>query len=189
MFVSGRPLGRWVRIAAAAVLLAASFAAGPVAAQDQGAAPAGGPKTVKVGPSNADNPQPWIVNCTTQTQAGDLTCAMTQTLIAQQSNQRILGATVFRPSEKGAAVLRLSLPHGILLQKGVNVWVDLAAPTNYPITIADQNGSYATVELTGPMIVALQGGAFLNVGVSAANGDNVQFQLSLKGFTNAFAKL
>ena len=76
-----------------------------------------------------------------------------------------------------------------LLQKGVDVWIDLATPINYPITIADQNGSYASIELTGPMIVSLQGGAFLNVAVTAANGDRVQFQLSLKGFTNAFAKL
>lgn len=156
-------------------------------AQDNTAKP-NEPKTVKIGPTG-DNPQPWIVNCTSQTAGGDLSCVMTQVLVAQQSNQRIVGATVFRPSENGAAVMRLNLPHGILLQKGVDVWVDLATPVNYPITIADQNGSYSSIELTGPMLVGLQGGAFLNVAVTAANGDRVQFQLSLKGFTNAFAKL
>jgi invasion protein IalB len=179
------------RLALAAAMTLA-FAAGglllpaSVLAQEQGQ---DAPKTVKIAPSDAANSQPWVVNCTTRTPAGELSCAMTQVLISQQSNQRIVGATVFRSSESGPADLRLNLPHGILLQKGVDVWVDLAAPVTYPITIADQNGSYATIELTGPMIVSLQGGAFLNVAVTAANGDRVQFQLSLKGFTNAFAKL
>jgi invasion protein IalB len=185
----GYRLGKASR--AAAMIAAVALLAGPAGvalAQDQ-PQPESGPKTVKVGPSNGENPQPWVVNCTTQTQGGELSCVMTQVLVAQQSNQRIIGATVYRATESGPADLRLNLPHGILLQKGVDVWVDLASPTNYPITIADQNGSYSTIELSGPMIVSLQGGAFLNVAVTAANGDRVQFQLSLKGFTNAFAKL
>jgi invasion protein IalB len=184
-----RGFGRLAHSAAFAGMLGLLLLPAIAAAQDQPAAPPEGPKTIKVGPTDGSNPQPWVVNCSTQAQTGNLTCVMTQVLVAQQSNQRIVGASVFRPTEKGAAVLRLNLPHGILLQKGADVWIDLAAPINYPITIADQNGSYASIELTGPMIVALQGGAFLNVEVTAANGDRVQFQLSLKGFTNAFAKL
>lgn len=160
----------------------------PAPAQQQPAQDAV-PKTIKIAPSDNSNPQPWVVNCTTQTAGGQLTCAMSQVLTVQQSNQKVIAATVFRPTESGAAILRLNLPHRILLQKGVDVWIDLAAPVNYPITIADQNGSYSDIELTGPMIVALQGGAFLYIQVTAANNDKVQFQLSLKGFTNAFAKL
>jgi invasion protein IalB len=85
--------------------------------------------------------------------------------------------------------MRLSLPHGILLQKGVDVWVDSGAPTNHPITIADQNGSYADVDLGADMLTRLQGGGALHLGVSAGSGERVEFSLSLKGFTAAFAKL
>ena len=81
--------------------------------------------------------------------------------------------------------MRVSLPHGILLQNGVDVWIDDAAPAKSPIVIADQNGSYADVELSANLLVALQGGSFLHFGVSAGNGERVEFTLSLKGFTAA----
>jgi invasion protein IalB len=191
----GRPAVTLMAAAAFALSLAA-VAAPPAFAQEQPAqaqAPAatppaaGGP--IQVGTTSNDNPQPWTVNCTSNAQTGDLVCTMSQVLIASQSNQRLVGASVYRPQPSAAAIMRLSLPHGILLQKGVDVWVDAGKPTNFPIIIADQNGSYADVELGANMLVSLQGGGVLHVGVSAGSGERVEFSLSLKGFTAAFAKL
>ncbi len=162
--------------------------------QAQEAAPAaqpapaqGGP--IQVGSTANDNPQPWTVNCTSQAQTGELVCTMSQVLIAQETQQRLVGASVFRPQPSAAAVMRISLPHGIQLQKGVDYWVDNNAPTNTPIVIADQNGSYADLELTANLLVTLQGGSFLHLGVTAGSSERVEFTLSLKGFTAAFAKL
>jgi invasion protein IalB len=86
-------------------------------------------------------------------------------------------------------VMRLSLPHGISLPDGVDVSINDDKPVNHVISVADQNGSYSQFELGANMIVGLQSGAILNIGVKAANGNPVQFQLSLKGFGAAFAKI
>ena len=118
-----------------------------------------------------------------------MACTMTQVLVARDSNQRLIAATIFRPSPDAAALMRINLPHGILLQEGVDISIDDGAPTRVPITIADQNGSYATLELTANLVLALQGGGIINFGVKAGNGEAVRLQLSLKGFTSAFAKL
>jgi invasion protein IalB len=189
-------------VAAAAIAMALAFPVGGVPALAQDAAPApgqaappatgqtpatGGP--IQVGTTDNTNPQPWTVNCSSQPQTGELACSMAQVLIAQESNQRLVGASVFRPEPSDAAVMRFSLPHGILLQKGVDVWVDDAKPTSVPIIIADQNGSYADLPLDATRLTALQGGTFLHLGVSAGSGERVEFTLSLKGFTAAFAKL
>jgi len=179
-----------------AAVLAVGLAALPlvsVSAQEQ-AAPAAPPPAAagaraQFGASNADTPHPWTVNCSSNPQTGDLICAMSQTLVATLTNQRLVGASVYRPEPSAAAVLRLSLPHGILLQKGVDVWIDEGTPTNYPIIIADANGSYADVELGADMLTRLQGGGVLHLGVTGGNGERLEFSLSLKGFTAAFAKL
>lgn len=165
-------------------LLLLALVMGPVSAQD--APVAAGP--LQIGPAN-DSPQPWAINCSNEAGRDTIVCTMTQALVARDSNQRIIAATIYRPSPDAAALLRINLPHGILLQQGVDVSIDAGAPTRVPITIADQNGSYATLELTADLLVALQGGGLVTFGVKAANGEAVGFQLSLKGFTSAFAKL
>ena len=169
-----------------AIVLAASTAALSSAARAQDAVTAG---PIQLGSTSNDNPQPWTVNCTSQAQTGELVCTMTQVLIAADTQQRLVGASVFRPQPSAAAVMRISLPHGILLQQGVDIWIDDAQPAKAPIVIADENGSYADVELGSDMLTRLQGGSFLRLGVSAGNGERVEFSLSLKGFTAAFAKL
>lgn len=156
-------------------------------AQEATPAPATGP--IKVGTNNNDNPQPWTVNCTSQGVNADLVCTMQQVLVQGDTGQRLVGASVFRPDASGAAVMRINLPHGIRLPDGVDVWVDTNPSTKYVITIADQNGSYADVPLDGNMLVSLQGGNVLQLGVTTGAGERIEFQLSLKGFTAAFAKL
>lgn len=169
-----------------AVTLNATLAQGFSDAQQTAAPAAGGP--IKVGSTANDKPQPWTVNCTSNATTGALVCTVSQLLIAQDS-QRLVGATIFRPAPAAGAVMRLSLPHGILLQKGIDLGIDDAAPVNHPIVIADQNGSYSDVPLDGGMLIKLQAGNFLHVGVTAGSGEKVEFQLSLKSFTAAFAKL
>lgn len=156
------------------------------AANAQESTPA--PQPIQVAPPG-DNPQPWTVNCTSQGVNADLVCTMTQVLVQSQTNQRLVGATVFRPDPSGGAVMRINLPHGIKLPEGVDVWIDGRAPTKYVIGIADQNGSYADVPLDGDLLVALQGGNQLHLGIITGAGERIDFALSLKGFTAAFAKL
>jgi invasion protein IalB len=177
---------------AGAVLLLPSLPEAVIAAataqETTPAAPVPG-EPIKVGTPNNDNPQPWTVNCTSQGVNADLVCTMNQVLVQGETGQRLVGASVFRPDASGAAVMRINLPHGIRLPEGVDVWVDANPSTKHVIVIADQNGSYADVPLDGNMLVTLQGGNVLQIGVTTGAGERIEFQLSLKGFTAAFAKL
>lgn len=157
----------------------------PSGVQAQETAPA--PKVL--GDPTGGVPFPWMVSCNSQPQTGNLVCMMSLQMVDGRSGQRIVSAAIVRPKPEEPAVLRLSLPHGVLLQKGVDVWVDTSPAVNYPITIADQNGSYADVKLDGNFIVVLQAGGVLHVAVTAASEERIEFQLSLKGFTAAFARI
>ena len=133
------------------------------------------------------NPQPWAINCAGQGAAGDLVCVMSQGLIAKNTGQRVLTVAISRAASGYAA--RLSLPHGLDLPEGVEVWIDDGPRTKHVIATADQNGSYAVVPLDEAMIAAMKKGTILNVLVKAASGDEVTFQLSLNGFTAALARI
>jgi invasion protein IalB len=115
-------------------------------------------------------------------------CAMSQTLIAKNTGQRVVSAAVFR-SPQGGYAMRFSLPHGIMLPAGIEVWIDEGQRSKHEIATADQNGSYSTMPVNDATAGALRAGQILNLLVKAASGDEIIFQLSLKGFTQAFAKL
>ena len=103
------------------------------------------------------------------------------------TGQRVLAVAISRAASGYAA--RLSLPHGLGLPEGVQVWIDDGPRTKHAIATADQNGSYAVVPLDEAMIAAMKKGTILNVLVKAASGDEVTFQLSLNGFTAALARI
>jgi invasion protein IalB len=138
---------------------------------------------------DAPNAQPWTLDCSNRAGAEALTCVMSQVLYVKSTAQRAIGVTIFRPDPKGSAMMRISLPHGISLPDGVNLWVDSGQPTKHVIAIADQNGSYSTFELDGTLILMLKAGHVLNLGVKLPNGQSIDFQMSLKGFSNAFDKV
>lgn len=164
---------------AAAVFAAMVFLGGePVAHAQQAAQPP------------AENQQSWTVNCSAQGASGDLVCTMSQVLIARNTGQRVLAAIVFRDAEAdGALKMRLGLPHGIQLPEGATIWIDSGERATHVISTADQNGSYANVTLDDALVAGLKSGQLLNVMVKAASGDEVIFQLSLKGFSAALDKI
>jgi invasion protein IalB len=131
-------------------------------------------------------PQSWTVNCASGAN-GELACALSQVMVVKDSGQRVLTVSVMK--DAGAFAMRLSLPHGLDLPKGVDVWVDEAPRRNNPIVTADKSGSYAVIKLTDAMIAELKQGTQLNVAVTAYAGKEIVLQLSLAGFTAGFAKL
>jgi invasion protein IalB len=165
--------------------LAVLFAGSCVAAQS---APgfAQEAKPVEAAPPN---PQPWTINCSGVGAAGDLVCVMSQNLIAKNTGQRVLGLTISKNVKTGEYSGAFSLPHGLRLPDGIEVWTDDGQRVKHVINTADQNGSYATAPLDANMIASLKKGSILNVSVKSATGDEVIFQLSLNGFTAALAKI
>lgn len=130
--------------------------------------------------------QSWTVNCASGAN-GELACALSQVMVVKDSGQRVLTVSVLK--EQGGIIMRLSLPHGLDLPKGVDVWIDEAPRKNNPIVTADKSGSYAVIALTDAMIAELKQGTQLNVAVTAFAGKEIVLQLSLAGFTAGFAKL
>ncbi len=176
--------GRVARIVA--VLAAACIGATtlPVSVQAQTEAKPAVPAQAPAPPS----PQPWTITCNGQGPAGALVCAMSQGLIAKNTGQRVLSVTISK-NPSGGYIAGFSLPHGLLLPEGVQVWVDDGARTKHTITTADQNGSYAPVPIEAAMLATMKKGTILNVLVKAISGDEVIFQLSLNGFTAALEKI
>ncbi len=132
--------------------------------------------------------QPWTVNCAANAGESALSCSMQQALRVKTSGQLVISATVFYDLNKQLQ-FRTNLPHGIMLPAGVSIKVDEGTPVQSAIQIADQNGSYATLPVSDAMLVAMKRGALLTITAQAQNGEPIEFQLSLKGFSDAFARL
>ena len=163
----------------ALTLLAVLIASGIPAVMAQSQTPA----------SSAEAPKAaWPVTCRSRDGSSELSCSMSQVIATKDSGQRVIAASVQR-NKDGKALLRLSLPHGLLLPKGVAVWADEEPRATYPIVTADKNGSYAVIDLDKGLAQALKKGRQLNIAVQRFTGGEVVFQLPLEGFSAGFAKL
>ena len=130
----------------------------------------------------------WPVTCRSRDGQAKLACSMSQVIATKKTGQRVIAVTAMR-DKKGEALLRLNLPHGLLLPKGVTMAVDAAEPQKYAILTADKNGSYAFIKLDDKMIAALKRGKELSITVVRFSGGDVVFKLPLEGFAAGFAKL
>ena len=129
----------------------------------------------------------WIVTCSNANKDAVLRCAMQQTLFVSKTGQRVLSMTVEKRGDAYGATLLL--PHGINFAKGVTWGVDDGEKSQVAISNADQNGSYAGFELSAAQIDSLKKGSILRVATQPMSGENLNIELTLAGFGNAFAIL
>lgn len=162
----------------AAVALAAALAL-------QGWSPAAAQTAAR--PAQAQ--QPWQVNCSSAGANEPLRCQMSQTLVSQNTGQRVLAAVIVRKPDENSFSITFGLPHGLYLPDGVQVWVDDGERLANQITTADQNGSYSQLDISASLLEAMRRGALLNVAVTSATRDEVILQLSLAGFSASIDKL
>ena len=81
----------------------------------------------------------------------------------------------------------LLLPHGINFAGGVTWGIDDGEKSQVAISNADQNGSYAIFDLTNGQVEALRKGSILRVATQPLTGENLNIELTLAGFGDAFA--
>ncbi len=154
------------------------------------ATPKPNPATAKPAEAAAKAPpQPWNVSCSAVGGQAGLNCSMVQTVFAKNSRLRIISVSISRAAAASGLQLQLSLPHGVALQSGAEIWVDKGAPKKLPIRNADANGSYAFAEIDSELLGSLRKGSLLNTAFQTLDGKRVVLQISLNGFTSAFAKL
>lgn len=129
----------------------------------------------------------WIVTCSNGNTQAVFRCAMQQTLFVSKTGQRVLSMTVEK-GEKGY-VATLLLPHGINFASGVTWGIDDGEKSQIAISNADQNGSYASFVLSEAQIGSMKKGSILRVSTQPISGENLNIELTLTGFGNAFAIL
>lgn len=129
----------------------------------------------------------WIVNCSNGNTQSAFLCAMQQTLFVTKTGQRVLSMTVEKRGKGYGATLLL--PHGINFANGVTWGIDDGEKSQVAITNADQNGSYASFDLSEDQISAMKKGSILRIATQPITGDNLNIELTLAGFGDAFAIL
>lgn len=131
-----------------------------------------------------ENAPSWSVNCNNNADPARLDCNMSQTIFQKGTGQRIIASSIFKNGDTHAMVL--SLPHGIDLPSGVDVFVDQGAAQKFPIQTADANGAYSRFDLTPDMIAAMRSGNTLIVRIMGAAKNEVRMEMSLAGFSSSF---
>jgi invasion protein IalB len=131
----------------------------------------------------------WTISCGSTTDVNKLECQMSQVLTETKTGQRVLTVTIRKQGADGGRGMMLMLPHGIYLPAGATYQVDQGEKTPAAIQTADQNGSYAAVPLTDPLVETLKRGTTLNIGMETANRAPITLPVSLTGFAATYDKL
>lgn len=132
--------------------------------------------------------QPWSVVCGAASGSEFLICRMTQEVLTRVGRQRLIAVSV-NNTASGEIGMRISLPHGVDLTKGVEVSVDNGVAKQLVIGTADAAGAYSGTTVDAELLQSLKKGKALKVAFTAANGQRIETSVSLNGFTAAFAKL
>ncbi|MGI9356393.1 MAG: invasion associated locus B family protein [Rhizobiaceae bacterium] len=171
------------------LIVASVIGAGSAFAQSSTATPKPNPAAGKPADPAKAPPQPWVVNCAAAAGKTELNCSMVQTVFARGSRLRLMSIAISKLATATGPKLQLSLPHGVSLQDNVEAWVDKGARQQVRIRNADANGSYAITDINDELLESLKKGSVFNAAFKTLEGKRVIVQISLNGFTNAFAKL
>lgn len=157
------------------ILMAAGLAMGAVAL-GAGSAPA-------LAQQNENNA--WVKICTTNPESQKTLCLVTQELRTSQG--QFLASLALRevPGEARRTLLA-SVPVGMVLKPGVAILVDGQNPVQVPYSICFPNACYAEMTIDDAFIERLKRGGKLQMVTYNQTGKQVQFDMTLIGFTAAF---
>ncbi len=168
MKLSNRFVNRTRAVASAAAL--AVMAAGGAMAQssDQGQRP----------------PQPeWQKICNENTKTKEVVCVTTRQLLA--TTGQVLSSVMVQ-EKKDSKKLLVAVPPGMLLRQGLNVKIDGANEKAVTYSICVPNLCFGDVEITPEYVTALKAGNELVVTATNQRGRQLNFNLSLAGFTKSY---
>lgn len=170
---------------ALASTLAPLMAALALAPQAQ-AAPQSAPQSAPQGGGNVETQrfQDWEVQCPTG--AGpQQPCTMNQVVNTPDGSEPIMRAMVGYPPRADGAVLVFLLPLGVRLAPGMQLQVDNNEPVGFPYQICLEQGCRANLPLEPAMLNSLRGGSTATVSAIGPDGQRLDMNLSLMGFTAA----
>lgn len=191
----------WLKLTSTAFGLCAMLL--PVAAQEKAERAPGTPAPSTSAPAKqAEDIKPkaeivaepkaaWDVSCKPDIAGTRMACVMSQTLTLADTSRRLLRVEIVPPKTIGNdnALIKLSLPHGTLLQPGAEIRVDGGQTFRVPFQVSDADGIYTTQPLGNDLIASMKGGSKLFVSVMFSDGKKREIPASLAGFSLAYSKI
>ncbi|MFG6666935.1 invasion associated locus B family protein [Halomonas sp. HNIBRBA4712] len=127
--------------------------------------------------------QDWEVRCPAGSQQN---CTMNQIVNNPESNDPLMRAMVgYPPQAQGTPVMAFVLPLGVNLAAGMQLQVDNNEPLGFPYQFCFEQGCRADIPLEPSMLQQLRSGNRATVSAIAPDGERLDLNLSLMGFTNA----
>ncbi len=123
----------------------------------------------------------WALNCPKNQK-----CRVGQTIIHKQTEQTVVIARVFKDK---TGVLVLSLPKGVFLAPGVSLRIDKGKLIRYPFETCDESGCHTGLKLSKKLLSSLKRGTQASIIFYDSRQKPVLANLSLEGFTKAYAAL
>lgn len=132
----------------------------------------------------------WIPRCDQDKSGKPTQCEIFQRLLVKETGQRVAEFAIGYPEGKvqnarGVIVL----PLGILLGEETSLRIDAGKSYSFEIRYCTQNGCYGFLDLTPAIIGELKRGAEASFFFTTLDGNNLQIDLSLAGFTKALETL
>jgi invasion protein IalB len=165
-------------------LAVAAFVFGIEPAFAQTAAPAeGASKTQNIQTAETG----WQVVCRFATpDRAKLSCSMVFETYSANDRVRIASVEIVK-AEKNRAML-VSAPIGVSLKEGILVELDAAKFGQLSYSHCQNNGCFATLDLTDAMVANLKKAKILSLTFLDLQGSKIKSDISLAGFSTAFDK-
>jgi len=126
----------------------------------------------------------WQLLCFSD-EAGAEECFIAQAVDEEASGQRVMTAMIMKAPD-GAPALRVTVPLGVLIPRGVNVSVDGADLGNIGFVTCFDEGCMTQVAMALEVVAAMKAGGQATITVFDTQDQPIGLPLSLSGFTAAF---
>ncbi len=128
----------------------------------------------------------WVVICLKEDPSR---CEIVQQLSRKDNGQQLVRMGIAKVGEKKQLLATAILPLGIALDKSVSIGVDENAGKAMPVKTCTPAGCIATFAPQDADIKQMKKGKNMKLKFATANGQPIELELSLKGFTKAYGKI
>jgi invasion protein IalB len=131
----------------------------------------------------------WAVNCKSDARTKDLSCRMSQTIVAKETGRTLTNVAFIVPGPSETPELVLQLPLGLYLPAGVDYQIDKNTPRHLSFRMCNRNGCYAREVVSPELWNKLRTGKQIKIDFKDSSEKPVSIPVSLDGFAFAHDKI
>ncbi|GED21373.1 invasion associated locus B family protein [Halomonas halmophila] len=131
--------------------------------------------------------QDWQVICPQEASQGP--CTMNQIITNNDSDQPMMRVVLADPPQAERPIMTFLVPLGVRLAPGLQLSIDGSEPVQFPYQVCQRQGCRADIPLQSSLLQSLRGGTTATLSLMAPNGQRMDLDISLMGFTDAMAQL